>query len=74
MFYYNSHCDYVDSSEISIPVDIFFNEEKIDKWIETKISERKEELEKQRQMIEKSVEEREKKEYARLKAKFEGAK
>ena len=42
VFYYNFHCDYVDSSEISIPVDIFFNEEKIDKWIETKISERKE--------------------------------
>ena len=71
MVYYNSYCDYVDSAEISIPVDIFFNEEKIDKWIETKISERKEELEKQRQMIEKAQEEREKEEYARLKAKFE---
>ena len=58
------------SCTISIPADIFFDENKIDAWIESLISAELERQEKDKEALKKIQEEKEKKEYERLKEKY----
>ena len=68
--YYDYGYDLYDSSCFDIPVDIFFNDEKIDKWIKTKINEAINEKEEAEAYKKKRQEDKERKEYERLKEKF----
>ena len=53
-----------------MPVDILFDDAKIDEWIKSKIDEALEKQEQKRKAIEKRQEEKERQEYERLKEKF----
>lgn len=68
--YYDYGYDLYDSCCYDIPTDIFFNDEKIDKWIKTVISEAMAEKEKEEANNKKRQEEKDRKEYERLKEKF----
>jgi predicted transcriptional regulator len=68
--YYDYGYDLYESCCFDIPADIFFNDEKIDKWIETVISEAMDEKEKEEAYKKKCREEKDRKEYERLKEKF----
>lgn len=68
--YYDYGYDLYESCCYDIPTDIFFNDEKIDKWIETVISEAMDEKEKEEAYNKKRQEEKDRKEYERLKEKF----
>ena len=68
--YYDHGYDLYCSCTISIPADIFFDENKIDAWIESLISAELERQEKDKEALKKIQEEKEKKEYERLKEKY----
>ena len=68
--YYDRDYDLYDSSTLLIPADILFDDEKIDKWIKSKIDEALEKKEQKRKATEKRQEEKERQEYERLKEKF----
>lgn len=68
--YYDHGYDLYCSCSISIPADIFFNEDKIDAWIKSQISIELERLEKAKEACKKIQEEKERKEYERLKEKY----
>ena len=53
-----------------IPVDILFDDTKIDEWIKSKVDKALEEKEQMRKTAEKRQEEKERQEYERLKEKF----
>ena len=59
-----------DSSTLIIPTDILFDDTKIDEWVKSKIDEALEKQEQKRKAIEKRQEEKERREYERLKEKF----
>ena len=69
---YYDDCDnyeYV-TSTLMIPVDILFDDTKIDEWIKSKVDKALEEKEQMRKTAEKRQEEKERQEYERLKEKF----
>lgn len=68
--YYDRGYDLYDSATLKIPADILFDDEKIDKWIKSKIDEALEKQEQKRKATEKRQEEKERQEYERLKEKF----
>lgn len=68
--YYDHGYDLYCSCTIDIPADIFFNDNKIDAWIESLISEELEKQKKDKEALKKMQEEKEKKEYERLKEKY----
>lgn len=68
--YYDHGYDLYCSCTINIPSDIFFNEGKIDAWIESLISTGLERKKKDEEAIKKIQEEKEKKEYKRLMEKY----
>lgn len=68
--YYDHGYDLYESTCLSIPADILFDDEKIDKWIKSEINEELEEKEQERKATEKRQEEKERQEYERLKEKF----
>ena len=68
--YYDHGYDLYCSCTISIPADIFFDENKIDAWIESLISVELERQEKDKEALKKIQEEKEKKEYKRLMEKY----
>ena len=55
--YYDRACNLYDGTTLKIPADILFDDAKIDKWIKSE--------------IDKTMEEKERQEYERLKEKFE---
>lgn len=67
--YYDDDYEY-GSLTLIIPADILFDDEKIDKWIKSKIDEALERQEQKQKAIEKRQEEKERQEYERLKEKF----
>lgn len=69
--YYDYGYDLYESTTLSIPADILFDDKKIDKWIKSEIDESLEEEEQERKATEKYKEEKERREYERLKEKFE---
>lgn len=68
--YYDHGYDLYCSCTICIPADIFFNDDKIDAWIESLISAELERKKKDEEAIKKIQEEKEKKEYKRLMEKY----
>jgi hypothetical protein len=68
--YYDHGYDLYCSCTMSIPADIFFNEDKIDAWIESLISAELERQEKDKEDRRKIQEEKERKEYERLMEKY----
>ena len=68
--YYDHGYDLYCSCTMSIPADIFFNEDKIDAWIESLISSELERQEKDKEARRKIQEEKERKEYERLMEKY----
>ena len=68
--YYDHGYDLYCSCSICIPVDIFFNEDKIDAWIESLISIELERQEKDKEALKKIQEEKERKELKRLMEKY----
>ena len=68
--YYDHGYDLYCSCTMRIPVDIFFNEDKIDAWIESLISAELERQEKDKEARRKIQEEKERKEYERLMEKY----
>ena len=69
---YYDDCDnyeYV-SSTLMIPVDILFDDAKIDEWIKSEVDKALEKQEKKRKAAEQRQEEKERQEYERLKEKF----
>ena len=68
--YYDHGYDLYCSCTINIPADIFFNENKIDDWIKSLISEELERQNKAKEALKKNQEEKERKEYERLKEKY----
>lgn len=68
--YYDHGYDLYCSCAMSIPADIFFNEDKIDAWIESLISAELERQEKDKEARRKIQEEKERKEYERLMEKY----
>ena len=68
--YYDHGYDLYCSCTISIPADIFFDENKIDAWIESLISTELERQKKDKEALKKIQEEKEKKEYKRLMEKY----
>ncbi len=68
--YYDHGYDLYCSCSINIPVDIFFNEDKIDAWIESLISAELERQEKNKEAYKKNQEKKEMKEYKRLMEKY----
>ena len=68
--YYNIGYDSYESTALMMPVDILFDDAKIDEWIKSKIDEALEKQEQKRKAIEKRQEEKERQEYERLKEKF----
>ena len=67
--YYDDDYEYV-SSTLLIPVDILFDDTKIDEWIKSKVDKAMEEKELEQKAIRKRQEEKERQEYERLKEKF----
>ena len=68
--YYDYGYDLYCSCTINIPADIFFNEDKIDAWIESLISTELERQEKDKAALKKIQEEKERKELKRLMEKY----
>lgn len=68
--YYDYGYDLYESTSLSIPADILFDDKKIDKWITSEIDKALEKKERQRKATEKYQEEKERQEYERLKEKF----
>lgn len=68
--YYDHGYDLYCSCSINIPADIFFDEYKIDAWIKSQISTELKRLEKAKEACKKIQEEKERKEYERLKEKY----
>lgn len=68
--YYDHGYDLYCSCTMRIPVDIFFNDDKIDAWIESLISAELERQEKDKEARKKIQEEKERKEYERLMEKY----
>jgi hypothetical protein len=68
--YYDHGYDLYCSCTMCIPADIFFNEDKIDAWIESIISAELERQEKDKEARRKIQEEKERKEYERLMEKY----
>lgn len=68
--YYDHGYDLYCSCTINIPADIFFNENKIDAWIESLISTELERQEKDKEALKKIQEEKERKELKRLMEKY----
>ena len=68
--YYDHGYDLYCSCSIRIPVDIFFNEDKIDAWIKSQISTELERQKNIKEALKKNQEEKERKEYERLKEKY----
>ena len=68
--YYGRGYDLYDSATLKIPADILFDDEKIDKWIKSKIDEALKKKEEKRKDAERRQEEKERQEYERLKEKF----
>lgn len=68
--YYDNGYDLYESATLYIPVNILFDDTKIDKWIESEVGKALEKKEEKRKAAEKSQEERERQEYERLKEKF----
>lgn len=68
--YYDYGYDLYESTTLSIPADILFDDEKIDEWIKSEINEALKEKEQERKASEKYKEEKERREYERLKEKF----
>ena len=68
--YYDHGYDLYCSCTMCIPADIFFNEDKIDAWIESLISAELERQEKDKEARKKIQEEKERKEYERLMEKY----
>ena len=68
--YYDHGYDLYCSCTMRIPADIFFNEDKIDAWIESLISAELERQEKDKEARKKIQEEKERKEYERLMEKY----
>ena len=68
--YYDRGYDLYDSATLKIPADILFDDEKIDKWIKSKIDEALKKKEEKRKDAEKRQEEKERQEYERLKEKI----
>lgn len=58
------------SSTLLIPVDILFDDAKIDEWVKSKIDKAREEKELEQKAAKKRQEEKERQEYERLKEKF----
>ena len=69
--YYDYDYDLYDSSTLKIPTSILFDDEKIDKWIQSLITVALKKIEDSERKAELKNEERERLEYERLKAKFE---
>lgn len=69
--YYDHGYDLYESTTLSIPADILFDDKKIDKWIKSEIDKALGKKEQQRKATEKYQEEKERQEYKRLKEKFE---
>lgn len=68
--YYDHGYDLYCSCSLSIPADIFFNDNKIDAWIESLILAELERQKKDKEALKKIQEEKEKKEYKRLMEKY----
>ena len=68
--YYDHGYDLYCSCTINIPADIFFNDDKIDAWIESLISTELERQEKDREALKKIQEEKERNELKRLMEKY----
>ena len=68
--YYDRGYDLYATSTLMIPVDILFDDEKIDKWIKSEVDKAREEKELEQKAIKKRQEEKERQEYERLKEKF----
>jgi hypothetical protein len=68
--YYDSGYDCYDSATLSIPINILFDDKKIDKWIKSELDKALKKKEQQRKITEKNQEEKERQEYERLKEKF----
>lgn len=68
--YYHHGYDIYETECLSIPADILFDDEKIDKWIKSEVDKALEKKEQQRIAKEKYQEEKERQEYERLKEKF----
>lgn len=69
--YYDDYENYeYVTSTLMIPVDILFDDEKIDKWIKSEVDKALERQEQKRKATEKRQEEKERQEYERLKEKF----
>ena len=68
--YYDIGYNLYESTALIMPVDILFDDAKIDKWIKSKIDEALEKKEQKRKDAEKRQEEKERQEYERLKEKF----
>lgn len=68
--YYDYGYDIYETECLSIPYDILFDDEKIDKWIKSEVDKALEKKEQLRKAKEKNQEEKERQEYERLKAKF----
>lgn len=68
--YYDYGYDLYESTTLSIPTNILFDDKKIDKWIKSEVDEALEEEEEERKATEKYQEEKERQEYERLKEKF----
>ena len=70
--YYDDYEDYESvTSTLMIPVDILFDDKKIDKWIKSEVDKALEKKEQMRKAAKKLQEEKERQEYERLKEKFE---
>ena len=68
--YYDYGYDIHETECLSIPADILFDDEKIDKWIKSEVDKALGKKEQQRKAEEKKQEEKERQEYERLKEKF----
>ena len=68
--YYDIGYDLYESTVLTMPADILFDDAKIDEWIKSKIDEALEKQEKKRKAAEQRQEEKERQEYERLKEKF----
>ena len=68
--YYDNGYDLYESATLYIPVNILFDDTKIDKWIESEVGKALEKKEEKRKAAEKRQEEKERQEYERLKEKF----
>ena len=70
--YYDDYENYeYVTSTLMIPADILFDDKKIDKWIKSEVDKALEKKEQMRKAAKKLQEEKERREYERLKEKFE---